>query len=139
MPPTPPSTPTPPHPPPLPPAIPALCIDTCTHASDGDCDDGGAGSEFGMCTFGSDCTDCGERHSQETPPRAPSVPPPSVPPPPSSPSPPGPPPLPPWLPASCSNDCTHASDGDCDDGGAGSEYAACLSGSDCADCGARHQ
>eukprot|EP00966_Prymnesium_polylepis_P010345 238715-Prymnesium_polylepis.1 len=37
------------------------CADTCRYSSDGDCDDGGAGSEYSACTGGSDCTDCGTR------------------------------------------------------------------------------
>lgn len=56
--------------------------------------------------------------------------------PPTPPPAPTPPPLPPgWL---CNNDCNYANDGECDDGGAGSEYAECgQEGHDCADCGAR--
>ena len=41
-----------------------LCTDLCTrddYASDGECDDGGAGSEFSHCAFGTDCHDCGPR------------------------------------------------------------------------------
>eukprot|EP00966_Prymnesium_polylepis_P001437 32991-Prymnesium_polylepis.1 len=37
----------------------AGCADTCRFASDGNCDDGGAGSEFYECSLSSDCTDCG--------------------------------------------------------------------------------
>ncbi len=36
-----------------------------------------------------------------------------------------------------SSQCPYLSDGDCDDGGAGSEYASCSAGSDCVDCGPR--
>jgi len=40
------------------------CDDSCVHAFDGDCDDGGIGSEFALCsTLGTDCTDCGSRSS----------------------------------------------------------------------------
>ena len=39
--------------------------------------------------------------------------------------------------ASCSNTCSHPGDGDCDDGGPGSDYEVCLLGTDCTDCGAR--
>uniref|UniRef100_A0A7S2CHA0 Peptidase S1 domain-containing protein n=1 Tax=Haptolina brevifila TaxID=156173 RepID=A0A7S2CHA0_9EUKA len=35
----------------------------------------------------------------------------------------------------CRNTCEYASDGACDDGGPGSEFAACGVGSDCSDCG----
>ena len=45
-----------------------LCTDTCGPegkpggwAGDGACDDGGEGSEFDVCDFGTDCTDCGPR------------------------------------------------------------------------------
>jgi hypothetical protein len=37
----------------------------------------------------------------------------------------------------CMGTCTYASDGDCDDGGPGAEYAACAQGTDCSDCGPR--
>jgi hypothetical protein len=55
------------------------CTDTCDSASDGTCDDGGPGSEYvarrrveerrlffggggpNVCTYGTDCTDCGPR------------------------------------------------------------------------------
>jgi uncharacterized protein YegL len=39
------------------------CSNTCFFASDNDCDDGGAGSEFSFCDLGSDCLDCGVRMS----------------------------------------------------------------------------
>jgi hypothetical protein len=38
-----------------------LCTDTCTYDDDGDCDDGGPGSDFSLCDYGTDCTDCGPR------------------------------------------------------------------------------
>jgi hypothetical protein len=37
----------------------------------------------------------------------------------------------------CTEMCTYASDGLCDDGGPGSEFSICNHGSDCADCGTR--
>ena len=37
----------------------------------------------------------------------------------------------------CTNMCNYASDDDCDDGGAGAEYASCALGTDCIDCGPR--
>ena len=83
------------------------------------------------------------------PPSAPPRRPPSPPPPPPSP-PPAPPPVPPesrwcldhcsvrtWLPSSGVGLLDYANDGHCDDGGPGSDYAACPLGTDCADCGAR--
>ena len=38
-----------------------FCEDACNFASDGDCDDGGPGSEYGECSVGTDCSDCGQR------------------------------------------------------------------------------
>ena len=66
-----------------------LCTSTCSTTSDGACDDGGIGSDYSDCAYGTDCQDCGAR--------------PVLPPPP--PWPPGraPPPAPPLLPpGSCS-------------------------------------
>lgn len=37
----------------------------------------------------------------------------------------------------CTDDCDYSGDGVCDDGGPGSEYAACELGTDCTDCGSR--
>ena len=37
------------------------CTNTCAYASDGECDDGGPGSEFATCVRGTDCFDCGVR------------------------------------------------------------------------------
>ena len=39
----------------------SLCSNTCSDADDGWCDDGGPGSSFQVCSFGSDCIDCGPR------------------------------------------------------------------------------
>ena len=71
------------------------CTESCNYASDGDCDDGGPGSEYSSCQLGTDCTDCGlsdwagSSPMAALPPMAPSVPlTPSLPP-----SPPAPPPL----------------------------------------------
>ena len=36
-------------------------MNTCRFASDGDCDDGGSGSEFHACRPCEDCQDCGVR------------------------------------------------------------------------------
>ena len=50
------------------------------------------------------------------------------------------PPLPPAWPSCynvCYNTCRYSKDGDCDDGGAGAEFAACSAGTDCHDCGER--
>ncbi len=38
-----------------------LCTDTCSTASDGECDDGGPGAEYDSCDIGTDCDDCGQR------------------------------------------------------------------------------
>ena len=37
------------------------CINTCQFADDGECDDGGPGSDYELCAFGTDCLDCGGR------------------------------------------------------------------------------
>eukprot|EP00900_Chrysochromulina_parva_P011793 jgi/Chrpa1/20614/Chrysochromulina_OHIO_Genome00026547-RA len=115
---------------PLAPPSTTLCTETCVYASDADCDDGGPGSEFPLCALGTDCADCGPRQVLPPPPfsapRAPSGP--RAPPSPSA-------------PGLCQNTCvgfpTYASDGDCDDGGPGAEFADCVYGTDCADCGVR--
>lgn len=39
--------------------------------------------------------------------------------------------------SNCADSCRYASDGTCDDGGGGAEYAHCLLWTDCADCGTR--
>ena len=33
----------------------------CPYVNDFACDDGGAGAEYGVCSYGTDCTDCGPR------------------------------------------------------------------------------
>jgi serine/threonine protein kinase len=38
-----------------------ICYNTCQWAHDGECDDGGPGSLYAVCTFGTDCADCGPR------------------------------------------------------------------------------
>eukprot|EP00966_Prymnesium_polylepis_P084337 1951892-Prymnesium_polylepis.1 len=49
----------PPSAPPSPPSSPVgVCSDDCQYSGDGDCDDGGLGSEFDGCEEGADCTDC---------------------------------------------------------------------------------
>eukprot|EP00966_Prymnesium_polylepis_P206058 4774681-Prymnesium_polylepis.1 len=67
---TPPRPPLPPQQPPSP-SNPARCIDGCYYSFDGSCDDGGAGSEYHFCGFGSDCTDCGVRVAAPASPPAP--------------------------------------------------------------------
>ncbi len=41
-----------------------LCTDTCEFAGDEDCDDGGPNSDFDLCPYGTDCTDCGPREPE---------------------------------------------------------------------------
>jgi|GEM_PF-5563431 len=41
--------------------FPGQCVDTCSYAQDGACDDGGPLSEFSLCDLGTDCSDCGPR------------------------------------------------------------------------------
>ena len=76
--------PLPPSPPPPPPPPATLCDRTCPRspgwASDGDCDDGGLGSEYSGCDLGTDCTDCGVRviPSPSPPPPVPAPPAPAL-------------------------------------------------------------
>ena len=133
----PPFLPPPPRPPspPLPPHVPsALCSDLCIYSeaddgtvtlsdgrtaklfmgSDGECQDGGPGSVHSIdCAYGSDCTDCGPRQASPAPP--------------------------PYAPgALCIDRCfEYTADGECQDGGPGSEHSDCTYGSDCTDCGPR--
>jgi hypothetical protein len=49
-----------------------LCSNTCSWASDGDCDDGGPGAEWlYSCSYGTDCQDCGPRSPRPPPPPSP--------------------------------------------------------------------
>ena len=106
-----------------------LCTNTCRHAHDGDCDDGGPDSDYDLCEYGTDCADCGPRPADEAPEDGAS----QV-----------------GVTASeaespepnedgmlCTNTCRHAHDGDCDDGGPDSDFDLCEYGTDCADCGPR--
>ena len=65
------------------------CGNSCNFQQDGMCDDGGYGSQYALCTFGSDCIDCGPR-TLCAPPQLTASPPP----PPPLPRPPPPPPFP---------------------------------------------
>lgn len=65
-----------------PPSVTSECTDTCTSSFDDECDDGGPGSEFGDCDFGTDCADCGARDAAPSPPPQFTQPPQSWPPPP---------------------------------------------------------
>ena len=42
-------------------AEPVLCTNTCNYDADGDCDDGGVGSNYDACSYGTDCADCDGR------------------------------------------------------------------------------
>ena len=42
---------------------------SCKYANDGECDDGGVGSEYSMCYHGEDCADCGTRDAPPSPPK----------------------------------------------------------------------
>ena len=56
------------------------CFNTCRYALDGDCDDGGHGSEYTACTACQDCNDCGPRpvgSCSASPPPPPPPPPPT--------------------------------------------------------------
>lgn len=53
------------------------CSNSCTFALDGVCDDGGAGSSYDLCDYGTDCADCGQRAGwipPEPPPTSPEPP-----------------------------------------------------------------
>merc|ERR1712185_716962 len=82
----PPSSPSLPSPPPPTPPPPLWCDDTCAHASNGACQDGGEGSLTALygtpaqCAFATDCADCGPRFMFPPSPPPPS-PPPAMPPP----------------------------------------------------------
>ncbi len=39
----------------------SLCTNTCGTPHDGECDDGGPGSLYSICSYGTDCADCGPR------------------------------------------------------------------------------
>ena len=54
-------SPPPPQPSPPPPQPVYLCGNTCTYASDSMCDDGGTGTQYTLCAYGTDCQDCGYR------------------------------------------------------------------------------
>ena len=42
-----------------------VCWDYCMFAYDGECDDGGPGSVYAVCDYGSDCFDCGPRDADD--------------------------------------------------------------------------
>ena len=77
--------------------------------ANGKCEDGGEGSQDGVCSYGSDCTDCGIRLGLSAENRL----------------------------QTCKDDCMTSDDGDCDDGGGGASYSLCSLGTDCGDCGDR--
>src|SRR5690554_2735869 len=43
-----------------------ICADTCQYANDGECDDGGPSAAYDVCTYGTDCGDCGARDARRT-------------------------------------------------------------------------
>jgi hypothetical protein len=99
--------------PPAPAGMDDLCTNTCSTAFDNECDDGGPGSLYSICDYGSDCSDCGRRPVERQP---------------SAPA---------HVTGLCTNTCSSAFDNECDDGGPGSLYSICELGSDCSDCGVR--
>ena len=64
----------PPMPPSAPPYSPGICLNTCEWAGTRGCNDGGPGSEFATCDYGTDCDDCGAR-AYSPPLMPPSLPP----------------------------------------------------------------
>jgi hypothetical protein len=142
----------------------SYCHDTCMHASDGVCDDGGAvpAAAMGMapplCNWGTDCADCGVRSTPEWSPvlcmYAPHLcdadyyygnagtgssygideSPPTAAPTTVS-----------TIAATdwqtdklCTDTCPYDLDGDCDDSGTDSLFSLCDYGTDCSDCGVRY-
>ncbi len=91
-----------------------VCNDLCIFAFDGECDDGGPGSNYAVCDYGSDCGDCGPREAGGAGAAGES-----------------------GENLVCTDTCQFAGDGECDDGGPGADYAVCDYGTDCTDCGAR--
>jgi len=83
---------------------------SCDHALDGMCDDGGTGSMTSLCLLGTDCDDCGIRGgaSECT-----------------------------LIVPQNDDTCTFAGDGMCDDGGVNAQSYFCDCGSDYQDCGYR--
>ena len=45
-----------------------LCTNLCLDSANSVCDDGGAGSQYSTCDYGSDCHDCGPRNAPPPPP-----------------------------------------------------------------------
>ncbi len=91
-----------------------LCTNTCSTSNDSECDDGGPGSLYSICSLGTDCNDCGPRAGggavQQVAPAGGQL---------------------------CTNTCSTSNDNECDDGGPNSLYSICDYGSDCNDCGVR--
>ena len=130
-----------------------LCNDACPYAFDGECDDGGSNSTYAVCDFGSDCADCGNRDDFDqdgyyvndgpVPASSPTQyldcddDDPSI------------------YPGAaeeqndgidqdctgadlttiCTDTCTYAFDGECDDGSSNATTSLCSLGTDCGDCG----
>ncbi len=90
----------------------SMCTNTCNSANDGECDDGGPGAQYSVCSLGTDCGDCGPRNGGAAAGGGSTG-------------------------GQCTNTCNSANDGECDDGGPGAQYSVCALGTDCADCGAR--
>ena len=47
------------------PRVAESCSNLCAYSHDGECDDGGPGSDTSVCELGTDCTDCGGRCSYD--------------------------------------------------------------------------
>ena len=129
--PPPPPSPSPPPPSPQTATATSGCSDTCAHAANGLCEDGGSGTVYYDCDVGTDCTDCGARNADGTlqalSPTSPSQPTASQ--------------APPQLQATtaiCSDTCAYALNGLCEDGGSDTVYYDCNLGTDCTDCGVRN-
>jgi hypothetical protein len=93
-----------------------LCSNDCEYRADGRCDDGGPSAQSGRCTYGTDCADCGARAEPGSEVGG------------GGGAGPG---------EVCTDQCSFAADGLCDDGGVGADYWVCDLGTDCTDCGPR--
>ena len=43
-----------------------ICLNTCVHSGDMECDDGGKDASYSDCDYGTDCKDCGVRLKSES-------------------------------------------------------------------------
>lgn len=85
-----------------------VCSEECSDSDDGICDDGGPGSIYTICNYGTDCLDCDARLPAAT-----------------------------CVDECVDGLVPWTNDGVCDDGGTNAAFALCRYGTDCTDCGTR--